>query len=236
MKIKLRIPTSLSEITLGEYQKFAVLEGDTEFKAHKMIEIFCGVELRNVLFLTLEQIDDALRLLNNAFVEDPKFVMRTQLDGVKLGFIPNLLDLTFGEYTDLEDNITDWATMHKAMAVLYREVKTEYKGLYSIHEYEGTRHTAEAMKGLPMDIVFGAINFMCRLGMDLSKATLLSMEKEERNNELLNPQNSSSLNDGDGTPSTTPLRRAILLSLSQFQNSITALPTLTLPTTLRSTN
>ena len=235
MKIKLRIPTHLSEITLGQYQKFTSVEGDMEFKAHKMLEIFCGVELRHVLYLTLEQIDDALTTLNKAFVEPPKFTLRTQLDGVKLGFVPNLLDLTFGEYTDIEDNISDWSTMHKAMAVMYREVDNEFKGLYNIVEYEGTKRTAEAMKGLPMDVVFGAVDFMCRLGMDLSRATLLSMAKEEKMNAPYSAQSSSSLNDGDGTHSITPLQKAILLSLSQFQNSITALPTLTLPTTLRST-
>jgi hypothetical protein len=42
MELKVVVPTSLSEITLDQYQRFARLEGDEEFLTHKMLEIFCG--------------------------------------------------------------------------------------------------------------------------------------------------------------------------------------------------
>jgi hypothetical protein len=45
MELKVVVPTSLSEITLDQYQRFARLEGDEEFLTHKMLEIFCGVPL-----------------------------------------------------------------------------------------------------------------------------------------------------------------------------------------------
>jgi hypothetical protein len=45
MELKVIVPTSLSEITLDQYQRFARLEGDEEFLTHKMLEIFCGVPL-----------------------------------------------------------------------------------------------------------------------------------------------------------------------------------------------
>jgi hypothetical protein len=40
MELKVVVPTSLSEITLDQYQRFARLEGDEEFLTHKMLEIF----------------------------------------------------------------------------------------------------------------------------------------------------------------------------------------------------
>ena len=48
---KLTVPNKLSEITLGQYQKFNKILGkdpDLDFLRKKTIEIFCGVELANV--------------------------------------------------------------------------------------------------------------------------------------------------------------------------------------------
>ena len=39
--------------------------------------------------------------------------------GVEYGFIPNLDDMSFGEYVDLDTYIGDWQNIHRAMAVLY---------------------------------------------------------------------------------------------------------------------
>ena len=50
MKLELNVPTSLNEITLGQYQKFLVTKdgsNDEEFIAQKMIEIFCGIQLKD---------------------------------------------------------------------------------------------------------------------------------------------------------------------------------------------
>jgi hypothetical protein len=52
MKTEIVIPTTLSEIPLMNYQKFMKLvEGsnDEELIAQKSIEIFCGLNMRDVL-------------------------------------------------------------------------------------------------------------------------------------------------------------------------------------------
>ena len=44
MEVKLNIPTTLNEITLGQYQKFSKLDVTNESEIQsKMIEIFCEV-------------------------------------------------------------------------------------------------------------------------------------------------------------------------------------------------
>ena len=51
MKLELNVPTSLNEITLGQYQKFLITKdgsNDEEFVAQKMIEIFCGIQLKEI--------------------------------------------------------------------------------------------------------------------------------------------------------------------------------------------
>jgi hypothetical protein len=234
MKIKLRIPESLSEITLEQYQKFTKAKGDDEFMAHKALEIFCGIELKQVLYLPLSEIEDATQVIQRAFEESAPLVTQVTLNGVKYGFIPNLYGMTFGEYTDIEDNISDWDNMHKAMAVMYRPIDSTFGKLYNIQEYKGTAQTSEAMKHLPLNVVFGAVNFMYRLGIDLSRATLLSMRKDLMTQDS-QPQKERSLNDGDGTHPSMPLLKAIHLGLSQFQNSITDSPIRISLTKLRST-
>jgi len=48
MKVKISIPTDLSEIKLHQYQKFLKIVGENEesdFLNHKMIQIFCGIDI-----------------------------------------------------------------------------------------------------------------------------------------------------------------------------------------------
>ena len=52
MKAKILVPESLSEITLNQYQKFLKISNENEdslFLQQKMVEIFCNIELKNVL-------------------------------------------------------------------------------------------------------------------------------------------------------------------------------------------
>jgi hypothetical protein len=52
MKASITVPTSLSEVTLKQYQKFLKIQEmneDEMFLQTKMIEIFCGVEHKDVL-------------------------------------------------------------------------------------------------------------------------------------------------------------------------------------------
>ena len=65
--------------------------------------------------------------------------------GIEYGLIPVLDDMTLGEYVDLDENFTDWDTMHKAMAVLYRPVTFKKGDRYQIEEYNGLDN-AETMK------------------------------------------------------------------------------------------
>jgi hypothetical protein len=52
MKLELTIPTDLNEITLQQYQKFVKVKettNDNEMLAEKMIQIFCDIELKEII-------------------------------------------------------------------------------------------------------------------------------------------------------------------------------------------
>ena len=51
MQVEIEIPSNLSEISLDRYQKYMLTlnnSDDKEFVFQKMIEIFCGLELKEV--------------------------------------------------------------------------------------------------------------------------------------------------------------------------------------------
>lgn len=173
VKTKLTVPSKLSEITLGQYQKFAkISEKDQEedFLQKKMIEIFCGVPLKYVDNFKYTSIKKVTTVLVQMFKEKTNLIERFKMDGVEYGFIPKLDDMSFGEYADLDQLMKDWDTMDKALAVLYRPVKKSYSGRYIIEEYDVDK--TKPMAGMPLDVAFSAVFFLVNLSEELMKHTL----------------------------------------------------------------
>jgi hypothetical protein len=135
MKTEIYVPTKLSEIPLQNYQKFMKVinnSNDQEFIAEKTIEIFCGLNLKEVVKIKWSDVKDLALHFNKLFQEKPKFQSTFKIQNMEFGFIPNLDEITFGEYIDLESNITSVDNFHKAMAVMYRPIKTRVKDKYEI--------------------------------------------------------------------------------------------------------
>jgi hypothetical protein len=150
---------------------------------------------------------------------------------MEFGFIPNLEEMSFGEYVDLDHNIGKIESFHKAMAVLYRPITKKTKDTYEIMPYSGTDEFSELMKYAPLDIAMAASVFFYRLGNDLVQATLTSLEQEMTKNKELNTiiQNGlSSISNGDGIILSMHSLKEMLQSLTKLPNWEygSALPTL----------
>ena len=212
MKLEINVPDSLSEITLGQYQKFVKLysgEVTEEFLALKMLEIFCGVKLSEAYQMRFKDVDGVVELLTTILNEKPQLVQRFKLGDVEYGFIPNLDDMSFGEYVDLDTYIGDWQNIHRAMAVLYRPIKDKRGNRYNIVPYEVV--DAEVYKNMPLDAAISSLLFFYRLGIDLSRAmtNYLEEDKESRLVQYLNSEKS-----GDGINQYTHLLKGILDDLN----------------------
>jgi len=181
MELKVVVPTSLSEITLDQYQRFVRLEGDEEFLTHKMLEIFCGVPLAQLPNVKFKSLAGVVNRLNGMFNEKPSLKQKFTIGKQTFGFVPNLEDITFGEYVDLDNYMSSTADLHKTMAVLYRPVTNELGKRYDIEPYESAEKYCETMKRAPMDVVLGATLFFYRLGNDLLNATTRSLENPQTN-------------------------------------------------------
>ena len=172
------MPENLSEITLGQYQKYLeIQEGDNDemFIAQKMIEIFCNIELKYVTKMRWKDVQEITLTLSNMFDEDSKFTKMFTLDKVQYGFIPNLDEITFGEFVDLDTYLGDWQQMDKAMSVLFRPVDINVRGRYNIKEYDGSMN--EHLKEMPLSIALGAVFFLLNLGKELSQVMMDYLDK-----------------------------------------------------------
>lgn len=198
MKLTLDVPSKLSEIPLHKYQKFLRIVDQNiddpnadRFIAMKMLEIFCDIPSDVVYNYRIKDVTQVTNILTDLLQEKPDLVRTFKLGDTEFGFIPNLEDMTFGEYVDLDTYIGDWDNIHRAMAVLYRPIKAKIKDKYDIEEYRGDSYY-DAMINTPMDAVLSSIVFFYTLGSDLQKGIadyLMKPEKEVYQQYLISIEN-----------------------------------------------
>lgn len=202
IKLTFELPTRLSEITVDEYQRYmTVVEGlekdeegnyvkeSDDFLRSKMLQIFCGIDLKEINNLPLFVFDSAIEQVYRCLNENTPLKKTFVIDGKEFGFIPDLYKMTFGEYVDLDSYMKDWKTMHNVMAVLFRPITNKLGPFYEIEPYEGTEKYAGKMKDVPVDVLLGGLLFFYRLGIKLAKNTAIYSMKEyqmkaEQNTEL----------------------------------------------------
>ena len=180
MNFKLNIPESLNEVTLSQYQKWVKIideEKISTFFQQKMIEIFCNADLKKILQMKVKDVDEVTSNIDNLFNEKPLFVPTFNLGEIEFGFIPQLDEMTFGEYIDLDNYLTDWETMHKAMSVLFRPILHKRKGKYVIEDYKGS--DTYNLSEIPLNVVMGALVFFCNLRNELQKHILNYLKTQE---------------------------------------------------------
>ena len=212
MQIEINVPTSLNEITLEQYQKFLkVAEENPEgsFLDAKMIEIFCGIPLSDSYKLKMSSVQAIVDILTEMLNETPAHIDKFSLDGVQYGFIPDLDEMSLGEYVDLDGNASDWQKMHIAMNVLYRPVITDKVGKYNIKEY--TADDPSKMKDMPLGVALGSLFFFYNLGIELSKHTILSSSNQQEMETIQDLLTSGE--NGDGT-------RQFIVSLEGMLDSL----------------
>lgn len=217
MNVDIQIPTSLEEITLGQYQEYLKVTDqntDEEFIAQKMISIFCNIKMSYVQMIKYSDAVSIISTITKMFENKPKLVQRFKIKDMEFGFIPNLEDMSFGEYIDLETNIGDWQSMNKAMAVMYRPIVKSKKEQYEIAKYTGTELLEEVMKFAPLSVVFSSMLFFWNLSSDLLQATMDYLEEEVTG---MNTHLKHSLEEnGDGIIQSIQSLKATLHDLMQL--------------------
>ena len=201
MKVNIDIPETLAEITLKQYQKYnEVVEknDDQDFLSIKFVQIFCNLKQENIKSIKLTDFENTVALITKAFEKKRFFKQRFELNGTEFGFIPDLENISMGEYIDLNKYLGDHKTLHKAMAVLYRPIIKKTRDMYLIEEYEGSDKYSFQMLSAPLDVVLEAQVFFYNLAKELLLTTMDYFKKDKEM--MKNKQVQEILaKDGDGT-------------------------------------
>ena len=182
--MKIQVPTHINDITLEQYQRFALInteEQDKEFFMFKTIEIFCGVDIALVSKMRLSDAESVSNEVLEVLQQNVPFTNKFELDGIKYGFIPDLQSISLGEFIDLEEGLSKDKDFHKAASVMFRPIVKEFGELYTIDGYEASTEMHHVMKQAPVGIISAAIVFFYSIAKELLKASqdFSSQEKEE---------------------------------------------------------
>jgi hypothetical protein len=184
--MKITIPTSLAEITLNQYliyldmikeSESLPVDKQDEFISIKMLEIFCNISFADALKIETTYIIEIVNKLKEIIESENGLVTFFSVGKLKFGFVPDLDKLNYGEFLDLNNNISEWDRIHIAMGVLYRPITKKIGDMYTIEDYKGDKYHNE-IKQMPMSAVVGAMFFFYNLGMDLAISTGKYLEKE----------------------------------------------------------
>ena len=174
-KLEILIPKELSEITLGQYQNYALLsEGVTDLARLSEISVisFCNISLENLRLLSSSQVNEIVEKISvviEKFDEPQLLIKKFRLRGEEYGFIPNLDNITYGENRDILAHLKDGlGSMHKTMAVLYRPTTEQtFAQDYAIDKYAVPVPHQKLFREMPLDVVLGAQVFFYNLIKEL---------------------------------------------------------------------
>jgi hypothetical protein len=174
---RVAIPSDWSGITIGMYQKFELLKNkglkESEYNL-EVLSIICGLEksiVDRMEVKSVKKIFKTLSFLDGKMPDEKKLIKKVDWNGKKYGFIPNLSEITMGEYIDIEEYCKDaQKSLHKIMSVLYRPIVKETKTRYSIMNYETDGERQDEFLNFPIIPSISALSFFFRLGKILPNA------------------------------------------------------------------
>lgn len=181
--MEITIPTKLSEVPL--YQLIEYNQVDTENDTQRAIyatAIFLGLTHKETSKLPLKVLNKAIKHITNILGESPELQTKFNYKGVKYGFVPNLDELTTGEFIDIENYQKEPRDLYKVMSVLYRPIIEEDRKRYKIAPYKG--EVNESFRDMPSDVAVGAQLFFYRIANELLTYSqrYLEAEKEKQTN------------------------------------------------------
>ncbi|CAB4147323.1 hypothetical protein UFOVP516_23 [uncultured Caudovirales phage] len=165
--MRIKIPTSLSDIRLEQFVLFNKVFKESQeesFVKLALVTIFCDLSVEDAKNIVAKDFDEIALNMSSVLAQQPRFIQRFIHNGKEYGFIPNLDEITAGEYIDLELFLSSDESYNKAMSVLYRPILNKRKDLYNIEEYKGS-HTE--FNTLNLEIVLGSMLFFWNLSNEL---------------------------------------------------------------------
>ncbi len=131
MNLSYKIPESKKDITVKQYIEISKLykqatDNETEVSEDDIISICLGIPVKYISQLPIEEYKLASDNIANALKEESVMPLTFSLNGVKCGFIPDMENITIGEYSALDNLMKDAdENANKILNVLYRPITRE---------------------------------------------------------------------------------------------------------------
>lgn len=184
IELEIKVPQNWKAVSLKQYlaliKDMEVYKDTPEAVDAALFHHLCGVQPQYLSKLDISiYMDIREQLYKLMKISDSPLKRIIKIDGVDYGFEPNLSEMEYGAYLDLqkfgEVKIDDnWS---KIMNILYRPVKNTIGSLYEIETYSA-KDNSNKFLDVPMDVHFGAMFFFLHTSTDLLNATQNSLKKE----------------------------------------------------------
>jgi len=167
--IRLEMPTGWDGVTIAQWQELNQLAAEDYDNDVKLLidqlSVLLDADSDVVRRLPLETVTEMGRVI--AGFDDAQLQGHRgsiEVGGVERRIVPDLKDLTFGEWVDLDGLVKEpVANMHRIVSVLYRPVaETRRDGSYRLEEYdsdESGRAAAVIRDSVTIDCVYGVLVF-----------------------------------------------------------------------------
>ena len=176
MKFALKFPTNYNEVSIQQYRDICELDKKYTQDIHKVmatIRILTKATEKQVMSITSKDIPRIEKVLLWLKTPPDKYdLQRTfEMDGVQYGLVPDMENLSVGEFADLEVLCEDAdASIHKVMATLYRPVTRTVNNWYEIEPYQPTEDKNEMMLNAPFGVAVSLMVFFSTIAKQLVRS------------------------------------------------------------------
>ena len=195
--MKLYIPVSSDQITLKRFVDYHTSNDEIE-----RVMIAVNKSRDYCESLKAETVQTVLELFDTALTTGKDTHTPTvTVEGVKLGFIPDINNMTFREHVDMDQlSKSIWLTngepnyknLPQLMAILYRPITEQVGEFYNLEKYDSgkVKKYMKAINALTMDRVQGGLLFFSSIAAELVNNSLesLDMMLKKELSEIIPPQ------------------------------------------------
>ena len=185
-EITLKIPDKWQDITIATYQKYVKIQeakGSEKNKVLKSLALLCDTTtavVKKMAYKDLLDIMEIIKIMVDTEPDKQEFRKRFVFNKEEYGFVPNLSNITTGEYIDLETYCKEpIENLHIIMSILYRKITFKRNERYAIENYNPDEFKEELFKDCPMDIALNSLGFFLTLGSVLAKTSLHYLKAQE---------------------------------------------------------
>ena len=139
---------SWADVTLEKWQQLVLGKKKTKTEeAKETIKALSTLPVKLIEEMALSDVATIFERLSKLQIEG-KLKKVFEIDEVAYGFLPDLDEITLGEWADIEQYIKDGLekNIHKIMAVLFRPITSREGKVYSVQAYKDGKQRAEKFR------------------------------------------------------------------------------------------